>query len=83
MSTIADGPDKKPRCSWALAAPEFLDYHDTEWGFPVSDDQRLFEKLCLEGFQATLEIIDVGPDAARRGGMWITRVVTRRRGGSR
>jgi DNA-3-methyladenine glycosylase I len=54
MSTIAAGPDQKPRCRWALAAPEFLDYHDTEWGFPVSDDQRLFEKLCLEGFQAGL-----------------------------
>ena len=39
---------------WALSAPEFLDYHDTEWGFPVTDDQRLFEKLCLEGFQAGL-----------------------------
>jgi DNA-3-methyladenine glycosylase I len=34
--------------------PEFLDYHDTEWGFPVADDRRLFEKLCLEGFQAGL-----------------------------
>jgi DNA-3-methyladenine glycosylase I len=48
------GPDGKPRCSWCGAAPEFLDYHDTEWGFPVSDDRRLFEKLCLEGFQSGL-----------------------------
>jgi len=51
--TIA-GPDGKLRCSWCAAAPEFLAYHDTEWGFPVSDDDRLFEKLCLEGFQSGL-----------------------------
>jgi DNA-3-methyladenine glycosylase I len=54
MSAIADGPDHKSRCSWAFAAPEFLDYHDTEWGFPVADSRRLYEKLCLEGFQAGL-----------------------------
>ncbi len=46
--------DNKTRCSWCSAAPEFLGYHDTEWGFPVADDRRLFEKLCLEGFQAGL-----------------------------
>ncbi len=54
MSTTIEGPDGKPRCRWCGAAPEFLAYHDTEWGFPVSDDQRLFEKLCLEGFQSGL-----------------------------
>ena len=48
------GPDGKPRCSWCSAAPEFFDYHDKEWGFPVSDDHRLFEKLSLEGFQSGL-----------------------------
>jgi DNA-3-methyladenine glycosylase I len=48
------GPDGKSRCRWCAAAPEFLDYHDTEWGFPVSDDHRLFEKLSLEGFQSGL-----------------------------
>ncbi len=42
------------RCSWAASAPEFYDYHDTEWGFPVSDEFRLFEKICLEGFQSGL-----------------------------
>jgi DNA-3-methyladenine glycosylase I len=52
-STIA-GPDGKLRCRWCAAAPEFLRYHDTEWGFPVSDDHRLFEKLSLEGFQSGL-----------------------------
>jgi DNA-3-methyladenine glycosylase I len=46
--------DNKPRCRWCGAAPEFLDYHDHEWGYPVDDDRRLFEKLCLEGFQSGL-----------------------------
>lgn len=49
--TAADG---KPRCRWCAAAPEFLGYHDSEWGFPVDDDHRLFEKLSLEGFQSGL-----------------------------
>jgi DNA-3-methyladenine glycosylase I len=49
---IAD--DGEPRCPWSAAAPEFLAYHDTEWGFPVADDIRLFEKLSLEGFQSGL-----------------------------
>lgn len=48
------GPDGKRRCRWCAGAPEFLNYHDTEWGFPVSDDYRLFEKLSLEGFQSGL-----------------------------
>tara|TARA_R110001606_G_scaffold283306_2_gene431817 strand:- start:1183 stop:1782 length:600 start_codon:yes stop_codon:yes gene_type:complete len=47
-------PDDKKRCSWARSAPDFPHYHDTEWGFPVNDDQRLFEKLCLETFQSGL-----------------------------
>ncbi|HUW28754.1 MAG TPA: DNA-3-methyladenine glycosylase I [Sulfuriferula sp.] len=54
MSTTISGPDGKPRCRWCAAAPEFFDYHDTEWGFPVDDDFRLFEKLSLEGFQSGL-----------------------------
>lgn len=54
MSATIAGPDGKPRCRWCSAAPEFLDYHDTEWGFPVDDDFRLFEKLCLESFQSGL-----------------------------
>jgi len=54
MSTTIVGPDGKSRCRWCGAAPEFLGYHDTEWGFPVSDDHRLFEKLSLEGFQSGL-----------------------------
>ncbi|MGD8885339.1 MAG: DNA-3-methyladenine glycosylase I [Gammaproteobacteria bacterium] len=54
MTATIVGPDGKSRCSWCGSVPEFLPYHDSEWGFPVSDDQRLFEKLCLEGFQSGL-----------------------------
>ena len=54
MEGTLNGPDGQPRCRWCAAAPEFLHYHDTEWGFPVTDDRRLFEKLCLESFQSGL-----------------------------
>lgn len=54
MPKLFTGPDGEPRCSWSGAAPEFLDYHDKEWGFPVADDTTLFEKLCLESFQSGL-----------------------------
>ena len=54
MSTTIDGPDGRPRCGWCGTVPEFIPYHDTEWGFPVDDDIRLFEKICLEGFQSGL-----------------------------
>jgi DNA-3-methyladenine glycosylase I len=47
-------PDGLTRCRWASAAPEFIAYHDAEWGFPVADDCRLFEKISLEGFQSGL-----------------------------
>lgn len=53
-SKLLPGPDGRPRCRWCLATPGYLHYHDTEWGFPVADDRRLFEKLCLEGFQSGL-----------------------------
>jgi DNA-3-methyladenine glycosylase I len=54
MTATYKAPDGKPRCRWCGGAPEFLPYHDGEWGFPVSDDRRLFEKLSLEGFQSGL-----------------------------
>lgn len=54
MSELFAGPDGGARCRWCGAAPEFLHYHDFEWGFPVADDTRLFEKICLEGFQSGL-----------------------------
>ncbi|MBI1423631.1 MAG: DNA-3-methyladenine glycosylase I [Gammaproteobacteria bacterium] len=54
MSKIVKGPDGKTRCSWCSVTPEYLAYHDIEWGYPVNDDRRLFEKLSLEGFQSGL-----------------------------
>ena len=50
----ATGPDGRWRCRWCAATQEYTAYHDSEWGFPVADDRRLFEKLSLEGFQAGL-----------------------------
>ena len=47
------------RCSWAGPSPEYIEYHDTEWGFGVVDDHRLFEKLCLEGFQSGLSWLTI------------------------
>src|ERR1700742_2123801 len=62
-SAAADGviacDDGVSRCSWACAAPDYRGYHDLEWGFPVSDDVRLFEKLSLEGFQAGLSWLTI------------------------
>ena len=55
---ISVGDDGVARCSWGDSAPEYRPYHDTEWGFPVADDVRLFEKLSLEGFQAGPVVAD-------------------------
>lgn len=54
MSKVVLGPDGHPRCGWCGEVAEFFPYHDKEWGFPVKDDQRLFEKISLEGFQSGL-----------------------------
>jgi len=54
MSKVIEGPDGKPRCRWAGSAPDFFAYHDNEWGYPVVDDIRLYEKVCLESFQSGL-----------------------------
>lgn len=54
LSALPIGHDGKLRCRWCSATPEYIAYHDHEWGFPVVDDQRLFEKICLEGFQSGL-----------------------------
>src|SRR3954453_9233473 len=54
---LAEGPDGRPRCWWAVSAPEYVDYHDTEWGRPVRDSQGLYERLCLEAFQSGLSFI--------------------------
>jgi DNA-3-methyladenine glycosylase I len=47
------------RCSWPGEDPLYIEYHDTEWGRPVTDDRRLFEKICLEGFQSGLSWITI------------------------
>ena len=47
------------RCFWAGSDPLYIGYHDEEWGRPVTDDNRLFEKLCLEGFQSGLAWITI------------------------
>lgn len=53
-------PRPAERCFWVReAAPDYVAYHDTEWGFPVSDDHRLFEKICLEGFQSGLSWLTI------------------------
>ncbi len=50
---------KHPRCWWGTSTPDYVAYHDTEWGFGVADDHRLFEKLCLEGFQSGLSWLTI------------------------
>ena len=47
------------RCAWCRATAEYQRYHDEEWGYPVADDRRLFEKLCLEGFQSGLSWLTI------------------------
>ena len=50
---------ERKRCSWCGDDPLYVAYHDSEWGFPVVDDRRLFEKVCLEGFQAGLSWLTI------------------------
>jgi len=59
MDGIVVGEDGVARCWWADSTAEYRAYHDTEWGFPVADDRRLFEKLSLEGFQAGLSWLTI------------------------
>ena len=56
---LLDGGDGVTRCWWSGADPLYLAYHDTEWGFQQGDDHRLFEKVCLEGFQAGLSWLTI------------------------
>ena len=55
----ADGPDGRPRCPWAVSTPEYVRYHDEEWGRPVRGDDALFERLCLEAFQSGLSWLTI------------------------
>jgi len=63
MARLAEGlrrgEDGVVRCFWAGSDPLYTRYHDEEWGFPVADDRRLFEKICLEGFQAGLSWLTI------------------------
>jgi DNA-3-methyladenine glycosylase I len=56
---VVVGDDGVPRCAWGAADPEYRRYHDEEWGEPQHDPVRLYEKLCLEGFQAGLSWITI------------------------
>jgi DNA-3-methyladenine glycosylase I len=66
---LFEGSDGTLRCRWCESTSALQDYHDNEWGFPVTDDRRLFEKLCLEGFQAGLSWLTIlnKREAFRRG----------------
>ncbi len=58
-SGLIEGTDGKPRCPWPGELPDYVHYHDHEWGRPVGDDIRLFEKICLEGFQSGLSWLTI------------------------
>ena len=53
------GPDGRLRCPWAVSAPDYLAYHDTEWGRPVHGDREIFERLSLEAFQSGLSWLTI------------------------
>jgi DNA-3-methyladenine glycosylase I len=56
---LVAGPDGRPRCAWAAATPDYVAYHDEEWGRPVRDERGLYEKLCLEAFQSGLSWLTI------------------------
>lgn len=56
---LLKGDDGKRRCQWCSVDEGYIHYHDKEWGTPVTDDIRLFEKICLEGFQSGLSWITI------------------------
>lgn len=56
---LAVGPDGRPRCSWAVSAPDYTDYHDHEWGRPVHGEQALYERISLEAFQSGLSWLTI------------------------
>ena len=56
---VVVGDDGQGRCWWGASTDDYRVYHDTEWGFGVTDDHRLFEKLCLEGFQSGLSWLTI------------------------
>jgi DNA-3-methyladenine glycosylase I len=58
-ASLIRGPDGVTRCWWCAGDPLYESYHDTEWGFPCTDDRALFESICLDGFQAGLSWITI------------------------
>ena len=56
---LVTGDDGRTRCAWGASTPDYAQYHDTEWGFGVTSDVRLFEKICLEGFQSGLSWLTI------------------------
>jgi DNA-3-methyladenine glycosylase I len=56
---VVRGDDGRKRCGWSTSAPDYVAYHDDEWGRPVTDDVRLYEKICLEGFQSGLSWLTI------------------------
>ncbi len=56
---LADGPDGRPRCWWGVSAPDYVAYHDDEWGRPVTDDRGIYERLTLEAFQSGLSWLTI------------------------
>ena len=59
MNGVEKGPDGKPRCPWALGTPDYIDYHDSEWGQPLHGESELFERLTLEAFQSGLSWLTI------------------------
>ena len=59
MSGLGEGSDGRLRCSWGLSAPDYIAYHDEEWGRPVTDDRGIYEKLTLEAFQSGLSWLTI------------------------
>jgi DNA-3-methyladenine glycosylase I len=59
VSGVEKGPDGKPRCGWALSTPDYVDYHDSEWGRPLHGESELFERLTLEAFQSGLSWLTI------------------------
>jgi DNA-3-methyladenine glycosylase I len=58
-SAVENGPDGKPRCWWSLGTPDYIDYHDSEWGRPLHGEAHLYERLTLEAFQSGLSWLTI------------------------
>ena len=59
MTDVVAGPDGRLRCPWGISVPEYVAYHDQEWGRPLHGDQAIYERLCLEAFQSGLSWLTI------------------------